>query len=497
LQSLQLVKLRAEAEIERRRREGEWQAYAPIDDPLLPWLHQHFPQAVSAPMADRHLRLWDWFEHLKPGVKPIHRVEVWSRGGGKSSSAGLGVVRVGMKQTRKFVLYVSETQKQANKHVQGIRARFEALGIPRAVGTYGNALGWTMDLLRVANGFNVLALGLDAASRGVKLDDVRPDLIVLDDVDDRHDSEEVVDKKIETLTQSVLPAGSADAAVLVVQNRIHENSIVAQLVDGKADFLLNRLAYQEPAVIDLEYEPDPQPDGRVLFRIVGGTATWEGQNLATCEAQLNEWGPRAFIREAQHDTSEGENGLWDRKRDIDPHRIPPNPSECFTIVVGVDPNATEGNDEAGIVVAGAYKSGDVVHGVVLEDATVSGGPSKWANAAVAAYARWEADRLVAESNNGGEMVAITIGTIAGAPPVKLIHASRGKITRAEPVQKIAEEGRLHHAGVFVALESELTNWRPGMPSPNRLDALVWAVTEAVLTPRVSLPVRKSTSRRWG
>jgi phage terminase large subunit-like protein len=134
--------------------------------------------------------------------------------------------------------------------------------------------------------------------------------------------------------------------------------------------------------------------------------------------------------------------------------------------------------------------------VVLEDASISGGPSKWANAAVNAYQRWNADRLVAESNNGGEMVSITIGTVAGAPPVKLIHASRGKLTRAEPIQKLAEEGRMHHAGVFVALESELVNWSPGDPSPNRLDAYVWAATEAVLQPTFSPPRRHSVSTGW-
>jgi hypothetical protein len=295
--------------------------YPPLDEPLIPWLNAMFPAAVSAPMADRHRRLWAWFEGLRPGIKPRHRVESWGRGGGKSSSAGLGVVRVGMKQTRKFVLYVSATQKQANKHVQGIRARFEVLAIPRAVGTYGNSLGWAMDLLRVANGFNVLALGLDAAGRGVKLDDVRPDLIVLDDVDGRHDSPETTAKKIATLTESILPTGSTDAAVLVVQNRIHSNSIVAQLVDGRADFLLDREVHEEPAVRGLKLESEVQADGRHLYRIVEGEATWEGQPLETCEAQINEWGRASFMREAQHETDEGENGLWNRQRDIDPFRI--------------------------------------------------------------------------------------------------------------------------------------------------------------------------------
>jgi hypothetical protein len=490
--------VRAKAALELRRRQA-----APLAievSPLLPWLHRWFPSAVAKPMGKRHESLWAWFEALTPGKKPRHRVESWPRGGGKSSTAGLGVVRVGMKQTRKFILYVSSTQKQANKHVQGIRARFEVLGIPRAVGTYGNSLGWAMDLLRVANGFNVLALGLDAAGRGVKLDDVRPDLIVLDDVDGRHDSPETTAKKIETLTESILPTGSTDAAVLVVQNRIHSNSIVAQLVDGRADFLLDREVHEEPAVLGLELQSEVQADGTHLYRIVQGEATWEGQPLDTCEAQLNEWGRAAFMREAQHVTDEGENGLWNRKRDIDPNRISPaSVPPLFRIAVGIDPNATTGGDEAGICVGGLFRDAKgIEHGVLLEDATVSGGPAAWATAAVDAYVRWNADAMVAESNNGGEMVAITIGTVPGAPRVKLLHASRGKVTRAEPVQKLSEDGRIHHAGVFVPLEAELVNWRPGDPSPNRLDAYVWTFTELMLAPTFyEQPRRRSVTMRGG
>lgn len=507
------VRARAALELRRKQQAG----VAEDAGPLSPWLKRWFPEAVSKPMGERHVNLWNWFENLTAGVKPRHRVECWGRGGGKSSSAGLGVVRVGVKQTRRFVLYVSATQKQANKHVQGIRARFEVLGIPRAVGTYGNSLGWAMDLLRVGNGFNVLALGLDAAGRGVKLDDVRPDLIVLDDVDGRHDSPETTAKKIETLTESILPTGSTDAAVLVVQNRIHDNSIVAQLVDGRADFLLDREVHEEPAVRGMEIESETQEDGTHLYRIVEGEATWEGQSLATCEAQLNEWGRAAFMREAQHQTSEGENGLWNRKRDIDPYRVTPLLEGYFKdargrvygplyrIVVGIDPNATTGNDEAGICVGGICKVKEdpdeavgTVHGVLLEDATVSGGPASWAKAGVEAYKRWNADAMVAESNNGGDMVAITIGTVPGAPKVKLIHASRGKVTRAEPVQKLSEDARIHHAGVFVPLEAELTNWRAGDPSPNRLDAFVWTFTELMLAPVVhGQPPRRSFSVRWG
>lgn len=464
-----------------------------VDPDWRSWVGRSFPAATKAPFAPRHVRLWEWFEALVPGVKPRARVEIWPRGGAKSSTAELGTARVGVKRNRRFVLYVSATQDQANKHVQAIGARLESLGVSPGRGRYGNSLGWRMDMLRTAHGFNVLALGVDAAARGVKLGDDRPDLFVIDDVDERHDSQRMVKKKIATITDSILPAGAPDAAVLFIQNRIHDGSIATQLATGVFapgidEFLLDREVFEEPALRSLDADAIERivlPDGTPRYRIPVGEATWEGQSVATCERQMGEWGRGSFMREAQHQT-EREDGLWQRARDIDPFRDAPVTGfadvvgELYRIVVAVDPNATEGNDEAGIAVGGIRKRGGVVHGVLLEDASVAGGPKAWAQASVEAYNRWHADALVAESNNGGEMVAITIGTVPGAPPVKLIHASRGKLTRAEPVQKLGEDGRIHHAGTFPALERELCTWSPGDPSPNRLDAYVWLFTELML-----------------
>ena len=479
--------VQAAAALELRRRRKRQAVTAEAQD-WEDWLLQRFPNAVYAPFAERHRRLWEWFEDLEPGVKPRAQIEIWPRGGGKSSTTELGVVRTGMRGARKFTIYVSGTQKQANKHVQAIAHRFELLGVGRAVNGFGNSLGWRMDLLRVSNGFSVLALGLDAAGRGVKIEDDRPDLIILDDVDARHEKPEGVQKKVETITESVLPTGAPDAGVLFVQNRIHSGSVATQLAEGTADFLLDRQTFEQPAVEGLQIDSVEREDGGRRYVIVAGTATWEGQNIEVCEAQLNEWGRASFLREAQHETDTEEDGLWQRERDIDPFRAGEGRKfrvpKLHRIGVAIDPNASEGNDAAGIMVGGIgwidIPTGRVLHGYLLEDATVSGGPASWARAAVDAYNRWQADVMVAEKNNGGDMIKITVGTIPGAPPVKLLWASRGKQTRAEPVQKLYEDGRIHHAGVFVELEKELTHWKPGMPSPNRLDSVVWLFTELML-----------------
>lgn len=182
------------------------------------------------------------------------------------------------------------------------------------------------------------------------------------------------------------------------------------------------------------------------------------------------------------DIDEAPGALW-KRADIDRARVTKAP-DLFSLVVAVDPSTTSGGDEAGIIVAGVgmcdCKGTPERHGFVIADASIQGSPETWARAAVSSYNVHHADRLVAESNQGGEMVSLTIATIPNAPSVKLITASRGKATRAEPVSALYEQGRVHHVGTFAKLEDEMCQWTPGDPSPNRMDALVWAITELQL-----------------
>lgn len=308
------------------------------------WLAVNFPQVCTAPFAPRHERLWEWIESLTAGESVRARVEVWPRGGAKSSTGELGVARCCVKLSRRFVLYLSETQDQANLHVQAIGTLMETLGMERAVNQYGQAKGWKVSLLRTANGFNVLALGLDAASRGVKLDQYRPDLIICDDVDNQSDTIEAVDKKIRTLTTAILPAGSSDCAVLFLQNKIHKNGIVAQLCDGRADFLHDREpAHEEPAVVGLKTRIVPQDDGANTYEIIEGTATWEGQNLKVCQKQINTWGLKAFRREANHEVKDAD-GIFFRVGMLGtvlPTEVPPLTKVCLA----GDLAATEGGGD--------------------------------------------------------------------------------------------------------------------------------------------------------
>lgn len=171
------------------------------------------------------------------------------------------------------------------------------------------------------------------------------------------------------------------------------------------------------------------------------------------------------------DVDEAPGALWTRDN-IEKARVHRSP-DLSRIVVGVDPSATSGGDEAGIITAGRSKEDYYT----MADDSVQGSPQVWATAAVTAYHRVHADLIVAEKNNGGEMVEAVIKQVDPSVRVKLVWASRGKATRAEPISALSEQGRDHHLGYFPLLEDELCLWIPGDASPNRLDAKVWAYTE--------------------
>lgn len=181
------------------------------------------------------------------------------------------------------------------------------------------------------------------------------------------------------------------------------------------------------------------------------------------------------------DVDEAPGALWKRRGEmvggifihgIEDNRVTDIP-DFSRVIVGVDPTASSDGDQAGIITAG--RAGEDCY--TLADDSVSGSPNTWAKAAVTAYHRHKADMIVAEKNNGGEMVMAVIKQVDPTVPVELVWASRGKETRAEPISAMAEQGRDHHVGVFTELEDELCLWIPGDKSPNRLDAKVWAYTE--------------------
>lgn len=180
-----------------------------------------------------------------------------------------------------------------------------------------------------------------------------------------------------------------------------------------------------------------------------------------------------------------DGALWKRKW-IEDHRTTKR-CDLKRIVVAVDPPGSSNTDtnepaEAGIIVAGLGVDG---RGYILADYSLTGTPNEWAGEATTAYSVFEADCIVGETNFGGEMVEAIIKSIAkdkglNRVPFKAVRASRGKQLRAEPVSNLYQQGSVSHVGVFPDLEDQQCNWLPGEKSPDRLDALVWALTELML-----------------
>ena len=220
-------------------------------------------------------------------------------------------------------------------------------------------------------------------------------------------------------------------------------------------------------------------------RISGGPSHANAANLPPAFlAQMEAlYGDTYLGRQEIHGELIGDTpgALWTRAM-IERCRAGPLPAEdgaLVRIVVGVDPPASSGGDSCGIVVAGRREDGMLA---VLDDASVdNASPEQWARAVEAATHRWRADRIVAEANNGGDMVRAVLRHVDADLPVTLVHARRGKSVRAEPVALLYAQGRVQHQGVFARLEDQLCGMTahagyvgPGR-SPDRADALVWAI----------------------
>lgn len=180
--------------------------------------------------------------------------------------------------------------------------------------------------------------------------------------------------------------------------------------------------------------------------------------------------------------------LWSRDV-IDSLRVSGHPT-LRRVVVAVDPSGASGQgdgDDIGIVIAG---KGDDGHAYVLGDWTCNLSPDGWARRVIDAFDEHKADKIVAEKNFGGAMVESVIRTVRKTAPVKLVTASRGKVARAEPVAALYEQGRVHHVGAFAKLEDQMCAMTPegyaGEGSPDRADALVWALSELMLGATYSL-----------
>ena len=245
--------------------------------------------------------------------------------------------------------------------------------------------------------------------------------------------------------------------------------------------------------------------------VTRGSTFDNAENLsqsALLEMQMRYGGTRLGQQELYGAVLDDNPGaLWNRAN-LEATRIKPElVPNLVRVVVGVDPAVTSGedSDSTGIVVAGMSSDGQYY---VLADDTIKASPQVWAEKAISSFEQHKADRIIAEVNNGGDLVVHLLQQVKNTIPVKKVTASRGKAVRAEPIAALFEQGRAHLVGYYPELEDQLCEWEPGtnMSSPDRMDAMVWALTElsegsnalaylaslAVFCPNCKTPLPKNT-----
>jgi hypothetical protein len=281
------------------------------------WLKTLASRTFTAPLAFFHHELWQWYWSVRLKIlrdEPLSSDElsflaVWFRGGGKSSNVEWACIAEGALVGDGFVMYVCDTEKQAKKHVQSIRDRLDSPEIVRyypglanpRVDRHGVQVGWRQDYLATASGWGIIPVGLDQGIRGGRQRDMRFSMIVLDDIDSHEDTPAAVEKKLELIARSILPAGTSDTLVLFPQNLIHENSVLSQILTRRSDVLSERsVSGPVKAFGELELELDESAEGR-KWRIQSCVPTWAGLDVEDARKFLGKFGRKAFLSEYQHD----------------------------------------------------------------------------------------------------------------------------------------------------------------------------------------------------
>jgi len=284
------------------------------------FLKQAGPNTFNKPFSHFHKEFWDWYWRLtkmRRDKEPLTKEVLtflagWSRGGGKSANVEWACITEGAMGLDGYVLYVSLTQASANSHVSDIRKRLESDEIGRffpdlaepLIGRHANQYGWRQDFLMTKGGWAIRPVGLDVAVRGFREGDLRPTLIVFDDIDDFKMSVASVEANLETISRSILPSGTESTIHLIAQNLIAEHCAVNQIYTGKSDILGDHYPSVYPAFEELEVEKTiNEKTGKPAYTIVSCKPTWEGMDIDAARINLNKTGLEAFYAEYQHDFS--------------------------------------------------------------------------------------------------------------------------------------------------------------------------------------------------
>jgi hypothetical protein len=265
-----------------------------------------------------HEEFWEWYWRLtkarvqreKLSKETLTFLAGWARGGGKSSNVEWACITEGAVGLDGYILYVCETQSSANSHVAEIRQRIESEDVASAfphlanpkIGRHGNQFGWRQDFLITEGGWAIRPVGLDVAVRGLRIGDIRPTMIVFDDIDSHNASAAVREDNLSIISRSILPAGTKNTIKLIAQNLISEDTIVNRIYTGKTDVLSDHIASVYPAFEELQIDTRIDAEtGKTKHLITSARPTWESMDLEAAQRFLNDSGLEAFYSEYQHD----------------------------------------------------------------------------------------------------------------------------------------------------------------------------------------------------
>lgn len=297
----------------------ELTALLALEDGWRPFLRRVGRSTFTSEFAPFHEQFWHWYwrlTRLRKTGQPITDETLTfllglGRGCGKSSSVEWACITEGAMGLDGYVLYVSLTQSSAESHVADIRKRLESeeigalfpdLASPK-MGKHSNRAGWRQNFLITKGGWAIRPLGLDVAVRGLKEDDLRPTMIVFDDIDSYDISPQTVAKNLDVISRNILPAGTKRTIHLIAQNLIAEHCAVNQIATGKTDVLSEHIPCIYPAFeddIEIIKRVNRQ-SGESAYEIVSCRPIWEEFDLDAARINLNKLGLEAFMAEYQHD----------------------------------------------------------------------------------------------------------------------------------------------------------------------------------------------------
>lgn len=280
------------------------------------WRQAVMPRWYKKPDGWFHKEAWQkiWSVTDDPLVAPRPLLLPWSRFFGKSATIRGGAVALAARRRRRFFLYFSAVQDSADKHVVNIASMLRTpemaryypdLSQPQLSDVTGSHVSWSRKQIVTRAGVVFVALGLESAARGINWEEIRPDVIIVDDIDKLRDSIQVVQNKIEVLGSDIFPAGQENTWIVFAQNVIHSQSVMRRTLDGTSGILIDHdVIGPVPAFYGFSYEKKQSPEtGKSRFYITGGKSSWpEGYTREQGETHLNQTGPLRYEREFQHNT---------------------------------------------------------------------------------------------------------------------------------------------------------------------------------------------------